>query len=329
MGFELTWQEANELWAEAAQHPVAVSADGLEITQATPPAIGRGFNRMIKLRPGVELTIFNCDLREDLTLRLPESLHPLQFTTLLSGAVASTEVSGINADVGLLSGSGMQRSSTSVFSRAQPQIGIDILVQPQVLPQLLGLPAGELPAELRSLLPGSHHWQQVFSPQITGVMRLVVQQILRCPFNGATERLYLQGKVCELMALYVAAVAEPVTDFSTATLRPDTTERIHSAAEILRSHLEHPPSQIDLAQQVGVGIRTLQKGFKAVFGLTPFAYLTQQRMHLAEQLLRQPNCTVAEVSNIVGYANPARFAAAFKRYFGITPSECSQGRKIL
>ena len=192
--------------------------------------------------------------------------------------------------------------------------------------------AGELPAELRSLLPGSHHWQQVFSPQITGVMRLVVQQILRCPFNGATERLYLQGKVCELMALYVAAVAavaEPVTDFATATLRPDTTERIHSAAEILRSHLEHPPSQIDLAQQVGVGIRTLQKGFKAVFGLTPFAYLTQQRMHLAEQLLRQRNCTVAEVSNIVGYAHTARFAAAFKRYFGITPSECSQGRKIL
>ncbi|MGC1310535.1 MAG: AraC family transcriptional regulator [Phormidesmis sp.] len=35
---------------------------------------------------------------------------------------------------------------------------------------------------------------------------------------------------------------------------------------------------------------------------------------------------VAAVANIVGYANPAQFAAAFKRQFGLTPRECL-GRK--
>lgn len=70
---------------------------------------------------------------------------------------------------------------------------------------------------------------------------------------------------------------------------------------------------------MGVSDRTLQKGFKTVFGVTPFAYLTQQRMTWAEQLLRQSDRTVAEVANLVGYANPAQFAAAFKRQFGISP----------
>ena len=130
------------------------------------------------------------------------------------------------------------------------------------------------------------------------------------------------------MALQVEAITQPEVALQTAPLKQDTIARIYYAAEILRSRLEYPPSQTDLAQQVGLGTRTLQKGFKAVFGLTPFAYLTQQRMQLAEQLLRQPNCTVAEVSNIDGYANPARYAAAFKRHFGITPSECLQGKKI-
>jgi len=77
-----------------------------------------------------------------------------------------------------------------------------------------------------------------------------------------------------------------------------------------------------------VSDRTLQKGFKALFGVTPFAYLTRQRMNQAERLLRQPNRTVAEVANIVGYTNPAQFAAAFKRQFGITPSECLGGKIV-
>ncbi|NJL41180.1 MAG: helix-turn-helix transcriptional regulator [Leptolyngbyaceae cyanobacterium SM1_4_3] len=68
--------------------------------------------------------------------------------------------------------------------------------------------------------------------------------------------------------------------------------------------------------------RTLQTGFRAVFGVTPFVYLTQQRMSHAKRLLQTADRTVAEVANLVGYANPAQFASAFKRQFGLSPSEC-------
>ena len=51
-------------------------------------------------------------------------------------------------------------------------------------------------------------------------------------------------------------------------------------------------------------------------------------MEVAKRLLREPHCTVAEVANQVGYANPSQFAAAFNRQFGITPSACIRGRAI-
>lgn len=54
----------------------------------------------------------------------------------------------------------------------------------------------------------------------------------------------------------------------TGLLKPESLERIQYAAEILRSHLENPPNQTVLAQQVGVSDRTLQKGFRAVFRMT-------------------------------------------------------------
>ncbi|MEO0375946.1 MAG: AraC family transcriptional regulator [Cyanobacteria bacterium P01_A01_bin.17] len=259
---------------------------------------------------------------------MSENQHPIQFVVYLSGFVEGLNSPSMNTSLGLVSGSGIQRPWTAFFSGMQPQVAVNIQIQPHALAQLFGVPTQELPAELQPLLPENCDWQKLFSTKTTGAMRVVAHQIFECPFNGGTKRLYLQGKVLELMALQVEAITEQGSALPIATLKPKTIERIHYAAEILRSHLEHPPSQTDLAQQVGLGIRTLQKGFKAVFGLTPFAYLTQQRMHLAEQLLRQPNCTVAEVSNIVGYANPARFAAAFKRYFSMTPRECLQGKKI-
>ena len=328
MGLDLTWQEANDLWAEAAQQsPFMTSTDGLEIIQSLPPQIGSGYNRIIELQPEMELHIFNGTF-QDFTLRMPENQHPVQFTVYLSGTVEGLNSPSMNKDLGLISGSGMQRPWAAFFSGSQSLVAVNIQVQPHVLTQLFGVSTQDLPAELQPLAPVKNDWQQLFSPKTNGAMRAVAYQIIDCPFKGVAKRLYLQGKVLELIALQVEAVNEQVTNLPIAALRPGTITRIHYAAEILRSHLEYPPGQTELAQQVGLGTRTLQKGFKAVFGLTPFAYLTQQRMHQAEQLLRQPNCTVAEVANIVGYANPARFAAAFKRYFGRTPSECLQGKKI-
>jgi AraC-like DNA-binding protein len=138
----------------------------------------------------------------------------------------------------------------------------------------------------------------------------------------------MQGKVFELMALQLNSIVNDATTSSSPSLRPDTITRIHYAAEILRSRLENPPPQTILAQQVGVSDRTLQKGFKCLFGITPFAYLRQERMKQAEQLLRDADHTVAEVANLVGYTNPAQFAAAFKRQFGITPRQCLGGKKV-
>ena len=83
---------------------------------------------------------------------------------------------------------------------------------------------------------------------------------------------------------------------------------------------------LELAQQVGVSDRTLQRGFRELFGTTVFGYLTEQRMELAEQWLRQGNFTVTEIATMAGYSNPGHFAAAFKRQFGITPRECLLGK---
>lgn len=258
---------------------------------------------------------------------MSENQHPVQFAAQLSGIIDGVGCPRIDPNWGYIGSSGIQRPCVSFLPESQRYIGISIEVQPHLLAQFFGSPTGELPSELQLLALDKDQWQQMFSPKTTRSVRSVVQQIIDCPFQGTTKQLYLQGKVLELMALQLDTITAQGTVGSTTTLKPDTVARIHHAAEIMRSHLDDAPIQSHLARQVGLSDRTLQKGFKAVFGMTPFAYLTKQRMRQAEQLLREPDCTVSGVANNVGYANPAHFAAAFKRQFGMTPSECLVGKK--
>jgi AraC-like DNA-binding protein len=324
MSLDLTAQEVDEIWMEAEQQcPPVTSIDRLETICVVPTRLGRGYQREMELCPGLELEIFNVTYN-DLMFRHKESPHSVQFMVHLSGVIDSGDHLYQDSTQSYVGGSGIQRAIASFHPATQPLVGIDIHMQPHLLSQFFATSTGELSSKLQPLVQGDD-WQRVFSPKTTGAMRSVVQQIIDCPLIGITKRLYLQGKVIELIALQLDSILDHSRAVSSDSLKADTVARIHYAAEILRSRLETPPSQTELAQMVGVGQCTLIKGFREIFGMKPFAYLTRHRMEQAERLLRQPGHTVATVANQVGYANPAQFAAAFKRYFGMTPRECMRG----
>ncbi|MEA5451760.1 AraC family transcriptional regulator [Leptolyngbya sp. CCNP1308] len=326
MSLELTTREVEAIWTEAQQHrPSAVSIDRLETICTVPSQLGNGYHRYLELCPGLDLCLVNTT-SHDVAHHVPENQHPVQFMAFLSGVYDSGDLVLINAEQGYVGGSGIQPRHRVHSPGWHRHVGVNIHLTSALFQQLFASADGALPPTLQPLLQ-ENDCQHRFSPKMTTAMRTVVQQILACPFVGITKRLYLQGKVFELMALQLDGLLNEGTATPSASPKADTVARIHYAAEILRSHLEQPPHQTELSQRVGLSDRTLQKGFKTVFGLTPFAYLTQQRMHQAEHLLRQPHRTVAEVANMMGYANPAQFAAAFKRQFGLTPRECLRGNK--
>ena len=324
MSLDLTVQDVDEIYAEAERHcPPAVSIDHVETICAEPPQLGSGYNREIELCAGLELRIMDV-LPCEMTLTYPESEHPIQFSAFLSGSFDCGDYLQVNPHQGYIGGSGIQPRNSARISSVHRQVGVDIQMTPTLFQKFFAGDQGELSASLQLLLQ-EDNWQHRFSPRMTGAIRTVVQQMIDCPFLGIAKRAYLQGKVFELIALQFDSLLKQDVGVGTTSLKAETVARIHYAAEILRSHYENPPSQNDLAQRVGISYRTLHNGFREIFQMTPFAYLTRFRMEQAEKLLRQPGHTVTEVANRVGYANPGKFAIAFKRQFGITPKECIRG----
>ena len=72
-------------------------------------------------------------------------------------------------------------------------------------------------------------------------------------------------------------------------------------------------------------VRTFSGAFKAALGCAPYAYLTQKRMDYAQDLLMTA-IPITEIAFSVGYSNPSKFSAAFRKLTGKTPSEWRKNR---
>ncbi|MEO0825512.1 MAG: hypothetical protein AAFW84_11055 [Cyanobacteria bacterium J06635_15] len=174
MSPELTTHDIDAIAAEAEQYyPPVTSVDQLETTYTESPMLGSGHRREIELCPGLELGIFNFVLH-DLTERVPENEHLVQFTACLSGMINSGDYLGgddlqISASQGYVGGSGIQPRHFVRFPRSHHQIGVEIHMTPALFQQFFATANRELPATLQPLVRGND-CQYRFSPWMTGAM---------------------------------------------------------------------------------------------------------------------------------------------------------------
>jgi AraC-like DNA-binding protein len=82
----------------------------------------------------------------------------------------------------------------------------------------------------------------------------------------------------------------------------------------------------DLASCSAVSRSLLDDRFRRKLGLSPIRYLTEWRMHLAEDLLAGTNLGIVAVARRAGYDSEEAFSRAFKRTHGLPPSHWRAAR---
>lgn len=100
---------------------------------------------------------------------------------------------------------------------------------------------------------------------------------------------------------------------------------VRRAKEIIEDHAHEPLTVEDIAEAVGVSVRTLQAGFHRHTGVTPMTYLREVRLELVHQALQQADpstgITVTDLALDKGFTHLGRFAQAYRSRFGMPPSE--------
>lgn len=100
------------------------------------------------------------------------------------------------------------------------------------------------------------------------------------------------------------------------------------ALEIVEQRLCEPMNAADLAKDCFVSYSGLQKLFAYAFGCSVSEYITKRRLSKASMELLSTEKNVTDIALDYQYNSLEAFSRAFRRFWGITPSEFRKNRRF-
>lgn len=97
---------------------------------------------------------------------------------------------------------------------------------------------------------------------------------------------------------------------------------------IIAENISNPAlDQMLICRELGVSRALLYNKMKAITGAGAKEYITKIRIEKAKVLIESTSNTIAEISDMTGFASQSYFSTAFKNYTGLTPSQYKQQHK--
>ncbi|MFD0916204.1 GlxA family transcriptional regulator [Pseudahrensia aquimaris] len=98
-------------------------------------------------------------------------------------------------------------------------------------------------------------------------------------------------------------------------------EKLQRAVAIMAENLEEPMPALEIARQVGLSLRQVERLFLRHLNSTPGRYYMSVRLERARELLRHSNAPILDVALSTGFTSHSYFAQSYRTHFGCSPSQ--------
>lgn len=157
---------------------------------------------------------------------------------------------------------------------------------------------------------------------ITPFIHHAIHELYNCTYSGNVKRLFVEGKLLELLALQLHQAGSVGIPARRPVLSKEDTEQLY----LLKEKITADPSKDHTIQElsyIAMMNRTkMQAGFKELFGCTIHEFIVESRMTEAYRLLTDNYSSDWNISGIarhIGYQHYNHFSVAFKKRFGVSP----------
>ena len=145
--------------------------------------------------------------------------------------------------------------------------------------------------------------------------------------DGPGQEVLLDRLLDLLLVAALRAWFAQRADAAPAWFRVHADPVVGTALRLLHENPTHPWTVAALAARLGVSRAAFARRFTRLVGEPPMTYLTNRRLDLAAELLRDPETTLETVARKVGYGTAFALSAAFKRVRGVSPRQHRQGAR--
>lgn len=95
--------------------------------------------------------------------------------------------------------------------------------------------------------------------------------------------------------------------------------KLSTVIHMMEENIEEPISPADLAEDVGMSTRQLERLFRRYLSRSPKRYYMELRLKKARNLLMQTDMSVINVALACGFASPSHFSKCYRALYKTTP----------
>jgi len=95
--------------------------------------------------------------------------------------------------------------------------------------------------------------------------------------------------------------------------------KLSQVIQMMENNIEDPISPADLAEDVGMSTRQLERLFRRYLNRSPKRYYMELRLSKARNLLMQTDMSVINVALACGFASPSHFSKCYRAHYNTTP----------
>jgi len=95
--------------------------------------------------------------------------------------------------------------------------------------------------------------------------------------------------------------------------------KLSQVIQMMEGAIEEPMSPAELAEDVGMSTRQLERLFRRYLNRSPKRYYMELRLQKARNLLMQTDMSVINVALACGFASPSHFSKCYRAHYNTTP----------
>lgn len=145
---------------------------------------------------------------------------------------------------------------------------------------------------------------------------LQAQQLLTQHDQSYVSRMAREGFALSLMSTWLDASQHKETE----NIKPES-RRVYQFRDLMSSNEVLTMSLSSISNQLGMSSATLQRYAHEHLNMSITQFLRMRRLELAKIALHQDGVSIIDAALLAGYNHSSNFTTAFKRHFGVSPTE--------
>jgi AraC-like DNA-binding protein len=294
-----------------------------------PEEFATGTNEIIVLPNGLQTALLNYTIRQDFLIKREKVRE--EFYTLRFDELSIKEKLTVGIDEDIISDQQHVRAAailtSSLFdfsyfgSKGGSVRGINVLITKEWLAKYLGIKSGdEVLNKYLSLKLASFNME----PLDAGYRELMNEVLAEVPeVRSPLNLIMVQNRIMLLVERFFTRLYEKMKDLKeVVSIDNEEIQRMMDAEALLVKDFSVPaPTISELARHTAMSETKFKNQFRKMYQSGPYEYFQKNRMQRARYLLLTRKYSVKETGTQLGFNNLSNFTIAFKKEFGMLPSE--------